>query len=94
VGVPEHTLVLDAKADERVDIEKPSVSEFPSCRLPVSQPVVLLRQNRVEGVRVGIDSGQRCVDRVRDVRVGVAKLGEVPRDNFFVSMPAFLAPSR
>ncbi len=52
VHVVEHGFVLDAQADEAVDVEEAPVVDLPRGRFPVDEPVMLPLEQRQQGIRV------------------------------------------
>ena len=62
VGSVEDMRSLDANANQSVDVEEATVAELLIGGAPVGEPVVLLVQNFVEGIVVGVEFGNDMVD--------------------------------
>ena len=86
VGVGEHLGVLDPQADEGVDVEEPAVAELTAGGAPVGDAVVLLLEQGVEGVDVGVEVGHRGVDRGPGVGAFVEQPGELAPQDLVVSV--------
>ncbi len=82
----EDVLALHAQADEVVDVEEAPVAELLVGGLPVGEAVVLLREEVVEGVGVGVDRGDGLVDGFADGCVFVAEAVEHGLDDLLVAV--------
>ena len=77
VALVEHLGLLDAQADQGLDVEEPPVVEVLAGRPPVGQAVVLAPQEHVEAVGVGAQLAQDGVERGGSHDVPLAQDGEV-----------------
>jgi hypothetical protein len=88
VGVQENPLVLHAQADQGVDVEEAPVVQLLAGGAPEGQPVVLALEQLVELVRIGVDLGDRLVQRPRHLGLLLSEPGELPGEHLLVPMPA------
>src|SRR5580698_9905675 len=82
----EDVLTLDAQADQRVDIKEAAIAKLLIRRLPVSEAIVLLRQERVERVRVRVQLFYRAVNGLADISLFSAEPVEQPMQHVLIAM--------
>lgn len=63
MGGGEYPIVLHPEADQRVDIEEPSISQFPAGQSPINQPIVLTFEEVMQTVLTRVQLSDSCIDR-------------------------------
>ena len=87
MGVGERGLVLHAQPGQGLDVEEPPVGQFLRAGAPVREPEVLLPEQLVERVRIVVHGVDLGVDRLGDLGVGPAQVGEAGPQHLLVPVP-------